>query len=297
MKITQVTKTKIMKTIYLKGLFLLLIAALMSCDDTEQTIFDNENGTSLVSFTDDTSNLEVIKDDEGEVSIEIGVSTVSDQDRTVTVQVDEDRSTANPENYEIVNPQVTIPAGEYVSDLVVRGIDNSVELQRESIVLTFSAAEADLLSESSHSISIFEICPIEPDAFAGEYQLEQLTPINPDDGVLVFENQTVTLSPVEGASTKRSFEAVYLEALGIDQPATEVVFDLVCDEVLVDEALETGLGCGDGTITLGPGNVPASFNLLDDSSFELTLTEYVTDGGCGAAPYQVTFSLTKVTNN
>lgn len=267
-----------------------------ACEKTEPIVFDPNSGQTLAFFRNNSSNLEVVLNSTGTDTVKVGLTTLSNQDRTVTVSLVEDQTTAASENFTIQNNEVIIPAGEYFGDLIIEGNDTSLEIQAQSIVLKLETVSPNgVLSEGLHTVSIFQICPIEPTAFVGEYFLEQLTPINPDDGVQVFENQIVTLETVEGASTKRQFSAVYLEALGIGQPPTTVSFSLSCDVVIVDSGIDTFLLCVQSapTITLGPAEVPSNFDITDDSFFELTLTEYVTDGGCGVAPYQVTFSLTK----
>jgi hypothetical protein len=63
----------------------------------------------------------------------------------------------------------------------------------------------------------------------------------------------------------------------------------------VNSGIGTSLLCVQGSpvITLGPALIPSVYDDQDDSVVELTLTEYETDGGCNASPYQVTFRLTK----
>jgi len=139
-------------------------------------------------------------------------------------------------------------------------------------------------------------CPLSNTDFVGDYSLTQVTPNhNANNNIQSFEDQTVVLSKISGTN-KRQFSAVYLEALGISQPPTEVSFTLDCqsNSVLVDTGLETGLTCsGSPIITLGPANISGSFNPNDDSNFTLILAEYV-DAACGiTTPLVTEFTLTK----
>jgi len=147
-----------------------------------------------------------------------------------------------------------------------------------------------LLVLNSH---IHAQCPLPNSAFVGDYDLVQVTPIHPVNGVQTFEGQVVKLKHDIG-DNKRKFSAIYLEALGIGQPSTEVSFTLDCNNVVVDTGLETGLTCGSSSITLGPANITGTFNTSDDSSFSLILEEYVDDGGCAVTtPIITEFMLTK----
>lgn len=274
--------------------FLAISILLTSCGDFEPVIFDPNTGQTLVFFSKATSALEVTIDETGSVDVQIGVNTLSSSDRTVTVAVNTDPTltTADPENYSVPTT-VVIPANEYFGQLTITGVDNSVETTAEIITINIVSIEGDgQISNANHTVSIFQVCPVIA-PFTGEYFMEQLTPINPDDGVQCFEDQILTITST--GTTNRQFRAVYLEALGIGQPASTVPFGLICNEVIVAPGIGTGLVCvqGDPAITLGPGIVPATYDSEDDTVFELTLTEYVTDGGCGAAPYQTTFRFTK----
>lgn len=267
----------------------------MSCDKTEPTVFNPETGETLAFFNNPTSNLEVIVNNTGVDTIKVGLTTLAQQDRTITVSLIDSLTTADAANYTLESNQVVVPAGEYFGNLVINGTDTSLEIQPELIALKLESISTEgIVSQDIHTVSIFQICPIEPTSFIGDYMLTQLTPDNPDDGAPVFSDQIINLSLVEGASTKRQFSAVYLEDVGIGQPAMTVSFALSCGQVIVDPGLDTQLTCDqESNITLGPAEVPATFDSTDDSYFELTLTEYENDGGCGVAPYQVTFSLTK----
>lgn len=274
---------------------LLAISLLLSsCGDFEPVIFDPNTGQTLVFFSKTTSALEVTIDDTGSIDVQIGVNTLSSSDRTVTVAVNTSPTltTAAAENYS-VPATIVIPANEYFGQLTITGVDNSVETTAEIITINLVSIDGGgQISPANHTISIFQVCPVNA-PFSGSYFMEQITAINPDDGVGCFADQILTITST-GATT-RQFKAVYLEGLGIGQPASTVPFGLVCNEVIVAPAIGTGLVCvqGQPAITLGPGIVPATYDADDDSVFELTLTEYVTDGGCGAAPYQTTFRLTK----
>ena len=276
----------------MKNFVIIAILALFcsSCEETQPLIYDGEQ--TLVYFDSNASTLEVNINDVGSVDILIGASAISSVDRTINIYLDEEATNTNLQNFNLPST-VTIPANEYFATLTVTGVDFDLETSTELIVIGFEGEfEGGVLSDEQHTISIKQVCPLGA-PFIGEYLLEQLTAINPDDGVQVFEDQI--LDVVSEGGNARSFSAVYLEGLGIGQPPSKVVFNLICNDVIVNPGIGTGLLCTQGqpVITLGPGTTPATYDSEDDSVFVINMTEYVTDGGCGAAPYQVTFRLTK----
>ncbi|QTY26295.1 T9SS-dependent choice-of-anchor J family protein [Flavobacterium sp. CS20] len=145
---------------------------------------------------------------------------------------------------------------------------------------------------------LFAQCPLPSTAFVGDYNLVQTTPDHPENGGPSFNDQVVSLSVGSGPNN-RVFSAVYLEFLTIGQPAMDVSFTLDCangSDVIVDPGLNTNLTCDlnlpDG-ITMGSATITGTFDVNDDSSFTLIVAEYVTDGGCGVAQLETTFTLTK----
>ncbi len=279
------------------AILLIAVSIFVSCEKNENLQFDNENGQTLAFFEVESSNLPVVIDDSGSVDVRIGVTTISTSARTINVSVVDDETTALPDTYSLASSTVTIPANEYFGVLTINGVDNNVDTAAKLITLKLEGISGGIVDPTLHVVSIFEVCPIPSGAFLGNYAMEQLTVINPADGVQVFENQILAITiPEDGAETSRQFEAIYLEALNIGQPATTVTFSLVCNNIIVDSGIETRLVCaaGEPVITLGPGDVPSNYDATDDSVFELTLTEYETGGdACSASPYQVTFRLTK----
>ena len=283
------------KIIYL----LMIMVFVTSCDDTESPVFTGDK--TLVYFSNSSATLDVIIDDTGSVDIPINTTTLQDEDIQVTVEVvdevnDVEQTTAADENFDF-DSQVTIPAGEYTGFLTVNGIDQSVETDPELIVFRITDASGFAFEDTFVEVSIKQVCPLGDGAdFLGDYTLEQQTPIHPANGVLSFENQTVTLvnDGETEASTRRAFEAVWIEAAGFDNP-TLVSFDLSCNNIIMDDGINTGLTCDqESNITLGKADTTGTYDANDDSSFTLILAEYVNDGGCGVPqPLTTEFLLTK----
>jgi len=296
-----VIKFKHMKKIFL---ILFIAAGMISCDDTEPVIFDGSQ--TLVYFPNNSKNLDIVIDETGTVDVQINTTTLSESDRTVTFEVLAEDSTVDFDNIDIPTLTATIPAGEFFGSLTVNGIDNTAETSSELLLISIVDAGDATVDSTPVEISVKQICPIEEGLFVGPYFLEQVTPIHPENTILTFEDQIVDVVEGEG-STERSFSANYLEAFGIGQPDMVVPFDLSCvDVVVLGNDIPSNLGCTNdaGTpdddsddffepIFFGSVAEKGSFDINDDSSFNLIVGEYM-QPSCGVgAPIATEFNLTK----
>ncbi|WP_179344091.1 hypothetical protein [Winogradskyella ursingii] len=96
----------------------LVLLAFMSCEKTEDVVFDPTTGQTGLSFTSPT--LSVTVPEEGvTLNFEVTSTTISDTDRTFNVMADTDpeATTANPSDYSL--GVVTIPAGSHIGSLPV----------------------------------------------------------------------------------------------------------------------------------------------------------------------------------
>lgn len=275
----------------------LFIIAFISCDETiEPTIYqgDPTSDRTFLSFPSSIVNLPVTIDATGTVELKLNSSTISANERTFNVSVVDSLTNADPLTYTIP-ATVTIPANSYSGTLTIVGTDNNL-VEPAAKQLTFSLAnlpdDVDM-DNNTITINIFEVCPIPNGAFTGNYLMQQISPINPCDGVQMFENQIVTISST--GDTSRTFGAIYLEAFSASFPILDINFNLVCNSVIVDVS-SSGLACAGATSTInvGPAASPSTYDASDDSVFEVTISEYYTqDGNCGCNPYDTTFRFTK----
>ena len=197
----------------MKNIFYLLIATVLfaSCEDTESPVFTGDK--SLVYFDASRVDLSVIINDEGTTEVPVNITTLQDQDVTVDIELVGDDTSAASENFSF-EETATIPAGEYTGSFTVNGVDKSVETDPELITFRISGADGFTFEETVTEVSIKQVCPLGENAdYLGEYTLEQQTPIHEANGVLSFENQTVTLvnNGDTEDSTRRAFEAAWLE--------------------------------------------------------------------------------------
>ncbi|MEB8330002.1 hypothetical protein OO009_11600 [Flavobacteriaceae bacterium KMM 6897] len=134
------------------------------------------------------------------------------------------------------------------------------------------------------------VCLFEaPAFFVGDYQMEQLTGLDPFYGSETFGSQVVTLSAT--GPTQRQFNFLYYPG-NFDTNYT-FTMNFVCDRISMVGT--GGLGCG-GSIGQTTGDTVTFFdqNLVEDDVIVLSITDFDGDGGCGTGSNQITVRLTKL---
>lgn len=133
-----------MKKIYI--LFIALSAFfLMGCENDPI----HYSGPDFVSFNEGAINKVVKENEDGILEITLGVSKTSNADRTFSVVVDAANTTAvEGQDYDFVNKNVTIPAGEFVGAIKVKGYYDN--LTPEAVKLTLNlVADQSMLQEGT----------------------------------------------------------------------------------------------------------------------------------------------------
>lgn len=151
-------------------LCLVLLAVFSACEE-DPVIYDNINGKTLAKFETSAINFPIPFEGDFIVDIPISVSTISSNERTVSVSVVEDQTDLSSDNYSF-NPQVTIPANSYEGTLRVTGYNESLVLgEINSLVLEISSFSEENVSLSSDTITLsaFLNCPFDLESFVGTY--------------------------------------------------------------------------------------------------------------------------------
>ncbi len=139
-----------MKKIYV--LFIALSALLLTGCENDPIIY---NGPDFVSFSEKTISKVVRSEADGMVTIEVGCANKSNEARTFTVSVDAANTTAvEGTDFDFVSKSVTIPAGEYVGKIQIKG--NYDNLTPEGVTLTLKLdADASMIQEgTTHSVRV-----------------------------------------------------------------------------------------------------------------------------------------------
>ena len=255
---------------------------LASCEE-EVVRYDDQTGPAYLRFSSPNIDLPVVFDSTAEIDIPVLVSTLSDVDRTVAVNVVSTGADneATPDQYSVGNT-VTIPANSYRGILPFTGIDNGIDIgETKTVTLEINEisgdAGADLDSFSTTTVSLFQVCPVDPDFFIGEYQLTTTVP--GIFGIDTFEGGIVTLQQGESSLDARKFSAFVYPAFGTYGPFT-FNFTLVCGTVLVASGQDTGIGCGANT-RLGPSATTGGYEAGDDSVLVIDFLDDEGGGSCG----------------
>lgn len=268
-----------------KHLYILLACTglFVSCEE-DLVIYDEVNGQTYARFSPNIVDLPVVFDSSADTQIPIQLSTLSDADRTVSVEVVSTGSEneASPDQYEF-SATVIVPANSYSGNLSFTGIDNGIEIgETKTVTLQISGiagdpdAKLDALSRTS--VNMFQVCPVESDFFIGEYQLTTTKP--GIFGINTFAEGVVILEKGASSNDARKFSAFVYPDFGVFGPFT-FNFTLVCGTVLVPSGQDTGIGCDTNT-RLGPSVSKGGYEAGDDS---VLIIDFLDDEGgtsCGA---------------
>ena len=274
--------------------FLLVMALVFqSCEETQSPIYDGSQ--TLAYFPGTTATLEVLINETGEITIPVSASTLSSSDRTVTVSVNDGGTTATAGQYSF-NGSVTIPANEYSGSFVLTGIDDGLTTAGVTLSLqTESISDGGVGSPRNLNVTIVEICPVASTFATGNYTLNHIGGGIPAAGFAPTMGNNVTVNIVPGAaSTERVFNVKFYPTFGFANPPVDFSFNLVCEETTVNGIINngvSGVGCG-SSIPMGPSSNTGSYNVADDTTFDLIFIEDVGGASCGTEA-ETTVRLTK----
>lgn len=269
--------------------FVATLGLLTSCEE-DVVVYDVDNGQAIASIVNGSTQTLPVPDTGDTAIVEVGVTTVSDVDRTISISVDES-STADPSEYDIQQSTLVIPAGSFTGEIEVAANFNAIpETGQTSLVINLEGVEgADAIaSADTHTINFFRFCPFENGAdFLGEYTLETIT-------TGIFGVSTLTEGTVEitqGATVAdRQFSVKAYPAFGDFSPF-DFQFSLICGEIVV-QAAELNVGCG-GSNAMGPSSaVVSTYEAGDDSEIVINFVDD-TRAQCEGQAYEVAIRLTK----
>lgn|SRR5690606_39620719 len=270
------------------SLFALFFVA-SSCEEHQnKTYVGNADKFTFLSFDESTFNLEVPINGETELIIPLKASATSPVDRQFGIVLIEEESTANPLTYNLP-ATVTIPANEYIGNLVIAGQDlDLVDQTTKSFVFEIvNLSDNEFMDNNKIKVDVFEVCPLFA-PFEGSYVFSQV--VEGDFGPTFAPGTVLQLG--KSSEYGRYIEGNYIPE-AISGFNLRISFTLSCNQVVVN-SLETSLTCtgGEPYLALGPASVNATYDEYDDSEIMVTYTEN-TNSACGAGPKQVTFKLTK----
>ncbi|AXG67903.1 hypothetical protein KORDIASMS9_00085 [Kordia sp. SMS9] len=264
-------------------LFIGALFLLTSCEETESPIYDQGSQQTLVSWGSPSTSVGVFPGQTVNTTIEINASRQSTVERTVTISVSEESSSAAAENY-IIPTSFTIPANTYFASFDVTITDASLGLTPSTIVLNLDTVDdGGNTTTNIHTISAFELAPL-----TGEYLIEQTSALI--DGPTLATGTVVEVNYV--SSTQRSFDtANYPNYCSTPNTFTFDLVGGVTGEIVVP-VQNSNCPCSSGANWFGPADGPnETYDLNDDSVFFVTFADDVQED-CGAVA-DTTYRFTK----
>ncbi|AZQ45013.1 hypothetical protein [Nonlabens ponticola] len=249
----------------------LAITSLIGCDkDDELRVFDAEGGQTLIGFVNESEDLRIVENGTGTLRIPVNVSTVSDQDRTFNISLNDD-SDALEDSYDLPDT-FTVPAGEYTGFIEINGVDEDVEVDPRGIIIDLVGNGDDVIVEDDNSqvvVRVFQVCPVPEDYLVGSYSFENgITVTGPTFGDQNFDEGDVEIT-IGPAETQRTFTRQLLPANGGN--VQSVVIDLGCESAL---RFGTTLATGFTNLIYVPNpNSTATYDLDDDEEFTVDYIE------------------------
>lgn len=279
---------------------------LSSCDDgPERVIYsgDASSERTFLSLDKSSYDLKIAINDVGETEVILFSSTASSQDRTYTVNLDAEATTADTDAFTIPS-SITIPANSYKGSMLINGEDitaGDVDETVYQIVFTLSdlsVVDMDIKATYEENgetkyydysdpiiVNMIEVCPVDINKFVGDYLLEQTTP--EIDGPTLSDGQVLTISASD--ATTRSFTTqTYPNYCGTYNKV--FTFSLTCGKIIIPSQ-DTTCSCSNQTDWFTAAINPESFDANDDSVFYITFTDDA-QSDC-SSPAQTTYKFTK----
>ena len=293
----------------MKKLLNILIAVLAlnlsSCDDGPEPVIysgDANSERTYLSLDQASYNLEVAINDVGETEVVLFSSTSSSSDRTYSVVLDAEATTANTDAFTIPT-SVTIPANSYKGSMLISAEDitsGDVDETVYQIVFTLgdlSGVDMDIKATYEENgeekyydysepiiVNMYETCPVDGSFFVGTYIMDDTSEFPNYDSA-----QEVVVS-VGASSTDRIFETTFLPTTSVAGPQT-VSLSLVCGKIAF-KTIETTIFCSrdsnNDPIYIVLGNADdnnLAYDVTDDSSFVVNYIDDV-NGSCGSSSLQ-----------
>jgi hypothetical protein len=286
-------------------LIAVLALNLSSCDDgPERVIYsgDANSERTFISLDKSSYDLEVAINDVGDTEVILYSSTASTEDRTYTVNLDAEATTANTDAFTLPT-SITIPADSYEGSMTISAEDitsGDVDETVYQIVFTLgNLASVDMDIKATYEengeemyhdysepviVNMFETCPVDGSFFVGTYIMDDTS------GFPNFSSAQEVVVSVGASATDRVFETTFLPTTSVAGPQT-VNLSLVCGKVAF-KTIETTIFCSRDSngdpISIILGNADENnleYDVTDDSSFVVNYIDDV-DGSCGAASLQ-----------
>jgi len=146
------------KILYNLSIVVIAVLSISSCADNDFEIFDANNGRPIAgfSFPNETPNIIFNPVEDIENIVTIGVSSLSDNDRQVVLELDLDSTTLPASYYAVSTLNPVIPAGEFTVDVIITTFGTDDLPDTESIIALnlISVEDSEILADSRSELEI-----------------------------------------------------------------------------------------------------------------------------------------------
>jgi hypothetical protein len=126
-----------------------------------------------------------VEQEENEFSVPVGITKPNDADVTLTIKVLAEESTAvEGEDFTLESNQITIAAGEVITDLVVIGNFENIDVKK-TVVFEIESSDKSAQYNQTYTLTIQRFCPFVRDDFVGTYEFESEWWLEGEDPYLV----------------------------------------------------------------------------------------------------------------
>ena len=255
---------------YLFSLMGLIFTLTYSCKE-DLVIYDNINGQTMVQFSGSSATQPVIVEGTSSTQIKVYSTTVSDRDRTISLENGEN-TTANSNQYTISN--LVIPAGSYEGTITVKGnyanLPNGVVAVLELNLLGLEGSSDVTVTNGTYTINLFRFCPVQ----SGVYRIEMSDSYG--DGW-----QTVT-SVDGGPGLQAEIEAANgtktVQEVGMCSPYASAAGTFLGSLGCISGPPPRGFTTANATITVPVGTKAIKWTFPGDSYAEISFKIYAPNG-------------------
>lgn len=165
---------------------LVALVAFTACED-ENVTYDSVNGKALAAFAKPTGGLPVLEEGISSAEVIVNVSTVSTVDRVISVEIDEDETTATAAMYTIDATTFKVPAGSHYGKIKVTGDFSALDSNEYYLVLKLTGVDGAILEDddaayNTFRLKIFKTCPFDANSigtsFTGSAYMDDFQPSN-----------------------------------------------------------------------------------------------------------------------
>ncbi|TLX78379.1 hypothetical protein E9993_01490 [Labilibacter sediminis] len=150
----------------------LMVIFTVMCTSCYDNSVKEYSGPSQVRFIEERGSM-IVDNTNPVYSIGIGVNKAVNKDRTYEIMINESSSAIEGEQFEFVNKQVLIPAGEVIGTVGITGVYENSDPLGVELSLYIDAEDGNEVANYSNTydLSLFKFCNFDQSAFVGTFHV------------------------------------------------------------------------------------------------------------------------------